>query len=534
MDLWDRICSCLHTRKITAQDVSKKHKMDLRLLHGVAYGHPWFGRWGYRFLCGSFGVKDYHYNRSLELLSSLELDKIIQDVSCTERCKEVKHIIRCYRDLSETNLVTLRDLFRFMLTLKSRAEGGRNAASSNSKVRFGPARSVTRVVMPSKSFAKEKSGKCCKFSKLVVNWDSRWPVKRLEFTANVIVEALKKKQAENNFLRPLMNRQEVRDAARQQIGDTGLIDYVLKSLNNVVVGDYIVKRMVNKTTRKLEYMIEEVKNTNKGVSGSGRTPQMTVSNPSNHGDNVYADVSYLYANVLLDHPKSEIVKSAARTVLNSKYFVKEWPFRDEQDHMLRFICGLLPSLLETETELTRELSIGEYIVVPLHSTIGDLKLAIQNAMRDTYCITSEFVVTDIEGTGGMGDDELIFGFIQSGLELWVRGYGLDLDTDLKYEGGADNWKVNCKCGAQDDDGERMIACDMCEVWHHTYCCGIEDSQAAASVFICDTCYALLNPTVEQPIYEMQYHQALMPSPESYIYYPDSSLLSFEGTDCLLS
>ncbi|CAI9110380.1 OLC1v1010389C1 [Oldenlandia corymbosa var. corymbosa] len=412
--------------------------MDLRLLHGVAYGHPWFGRWGYRFLCGSFGVKDYHYNRSLELLSSLELDKIIQDLSCTERCKEVKHIIRCYRDLSETNLVTLRDLFRFMLTLKSRAEGGRNAASSNSKVR-------------------------------------RWPVKRLEFTANVIVEALKKKQAENNFLRPLMNRQEVRDAARQQIGDTGLIDYVLKSLNNVVVGDYIVKRM------------------------------MTVSNPTNHGDNVYAGASYLYANVLLDHPKSEIVKSAARTVLN-----------------------------KTETELTRELSIGEYIVVPLHSTIGDLKLAIQNAMRDTYCITSEFVVTDIEGTGGMGDDELIFGFIQSGLELWVRGYGLDLDTDLKYEGGADNWKVNCKCGAQDDDGERMIACDMCGVWHHTYCCGIEDSQAAASVFICDTCYALLNPTVEQPIYEMQYHQALMPSPESYIYYPDSSLLSFEGTDCLLS
>lgn len=30
----------------------------------------------------------------------------------------------------------------------------------------------------------------------------------------------------------------------------------------------------------------------------------------------------------------------------------------------------------------------------------------------------------------------------------MRGIGMDLDTDLKYEGGADNWTVRCECGAR--------------------------------------------------------------------------------------
>ncbi|KAK2644606.1 hypothetical protein Ddye_019801 [Dipteronia dyeriana] len=49
-------------RNITVEDVSKMKCMDLRLLHGVAYGHPWFGRWGYRFSRGNFGVTELNYN----------------------------------------------------------------------------------------------------------------------------------------------------------------------------------------------------------------------------------------------------------------------------------------------------------------------------------------------------------------------------------------------------------------------------------------------------------------------------------------
>ncbi|MCI34149.1 PHD finger protein MALE MEIOCYTE DEATH 1-like, partial [Trifolium medium] len=41
--------------------------------------------------------------------------------------------------------------------------------------------------------------------------------------------------------------------------------------------------------------------------------------------------------------------------------------------------------------------------------------------------------------------------IESGVKLCVRGIGLDLCSPLKYQGGSDNWKVRCECGAQDDD-----------------------------------------------------------------------------------
>lgn len=64
------------------------------------------------------------------------------------------------------------------------------------------------------------------------------------------------------------------------------------------------------------------------------------------------------------------------------------------------------------------------------------------------------MVTDIEDMEGMEDEEVLFGAVQSGSEVWVRGIGMDLDTDLKYEGEVDNLTVRCECGARDDDGNR--------------------------------------------------------------------------------
>ncbi|GJV74141.1 UBN2 domain-containing protein [Tanacetum coccineum] len=71
-------------------------------------------------------------------------------------------------------------------------------------------------------------------------------------------------------------------------------------------------------------------------------------------------------------------------------------------------------------------------------------------------------------------------------QVWVRGFGLDLDTVPRYEGG-DGYvmesKVNCLCGACDDDGERMVAYDECNVWRHTKCSGIEDDELAPAYFV---------------------------------------------------
>ena len=70
------------------EDVSNKRSMDLRLLHGVRYGYPWFGRLGYRFCHGSFGVTKHNYERAIDILSSLELDKSIKDFAHTKQYRD--------------------------------------------------------------------------------------------------------------------------------------------------------------------------------------------------------------------------------------------------------------------------------------------------------------------------------------------------------------------------------------------------------------------------------------------------------------
>ena len=157
--------------------------MDLRLLYGVAYGHSWSGRWGYRFCRGSFGVAEHNYISAIELLSSLELEVIIEDFGKTDKGREIKQIIRHYRDMSETQLVTIKDLLRFMLTIKSRAPMQINKATS------APPSSITRppsrISTQSKPLRKEKSTAYRRFSTVVACMDSRWPTRRLAFTAEV-------------------------------------------------------------------------------------------------------------------------------------------------------------------------------------------------------------------------------------------------------------------------------------------------------------------------------------------------------------
>ncbi|KAI3511563.1 hypothetical protein L1887_18718 [Cichorium endivia] len=164
--------------------------MDLRLLYGISYGHPWLGKWDYKICHGSFGVTINKYEQALQMLSTLELDIIIQDL---QNCS-IKKIISRYRNLSDTQL-------------------------------------------------------------------------------------------------------EVRDTARLHIGDTGLINFVLKSMINVIVGDYVVQRAVNSCIGVLE-------------------------------NDVYKDIAYLYFHVLLDSD-SDDVGFVVRTVLDRKNFTKEGPFHDD-------------------------------------------------------------------------------------------------------------------------------------------------------------------------------------------------------------
>ena len=102
--------------------------------------------------------------------------------------------------------------------------------------------------------------KCRKFSTVAANLDSRWPIRRLEYAASVMISALKEKKATNASIHVGMTRKEVRDAAHLHIGDTGLIDYVLKWMSNVIVEGLIICRAVNHMTSVVEYTIREMEN----------------------------------------------------------------------------------------------------------------------------------------------------------------------------------------------------------------------------------------------------------------------------------
>ncbi|KAM1520537.1 hypothetical protein ACFX10_010909 [Malus domestica] len=56
-----------------------------------------------------------------------------------------------------------------------------------------------------------------------------------------------------------------------------------------------------------------------------------------------------------------------------------------------------------------------------------------------------------------------------------------------YECGAINYVVHCPCGAKEDDGERMVSCDICEVRQHMLCVRIPDSEQVPHIFLCNRC-----------------------------------------------
>jgi len=57
-------------------------------------------------------------------------------------------------------------------------------------------------------------------------------------------------------------------------------------------------------------------------------------------------------------------------------------------------------------------------------------------------------------------------------------------------GGYEDWVVSCRCGTHVDDGERMVACDVCGVWMHTRCQGMPDPHPLPDEFVCSKCVKL--------------------------------------------
>lgn len=289
---------------------------------------------------------------------------------------------------------------------------------------------------------------CKRFEDVVDLLHCRWSKKRLLDAAEVVVDKLLEHGNDAE-----MTRQAVRDAARGYIGDTGLLDFVIKSLGDTIVGNHVVRRLPNAVTRVLQFSLEEYEEpVQMDAEVEGTRPEAQWQSTVD----AERDMRAVYRAMV------DALSEAAQAVLDSKHWVKCWGLDDESDDQLRFLVEWRPQPREA-AELTRPMPPGEIVVVPLHTSIGELLVEAEHALSDTYCFFEEFQAEALDGISGEKWDPVVLGGAESGDTIGVHGHGADMETLLRCQGGLDMWEVGCVCGAKDDDGERMVACDACDV-----------------------------------------------------------------------
>ncbi|KAI9169529.1 hypothetical protein LWI28_013653 [Acer negundo] len=445
MHFWDRLCTGLRARKVSLYDISRKRGMELRLLHAVAYGEPWFGRWGYKFGRGSFGVTQPMYQKAIEAIQATPLCLLINHIIGTSN-QEITLIFSRYQTLSDYSLVTLGDLFHFLLELKPRLPKENCIGTYNPGV--------------------------------LVETTCRWSAKRVDMATRVIVEALKR--AESRWV----SRQEVRDVARAYIGDTGLLDFVLKSLGNHIVGKYLVRRSLNPVTKVLEYSLEDISNIFPDqdllLSNSKMKTRYKIT-----GIQLMKDMRNLFKYIFKDQKQtlnSGIISGisvAARIILDTKYFVKEYCGDFDQlsskvelglEGKLKLFCTVLLRNIENPNEVTKNTILSyECVTLKNNATFDELKLEVERRFRGLYWGLRSFVIESVVNLNAKGTD-LVFGVVEVGRKIIFEGSNKErgISHELMYENGVLNCiVVDCPCGTQEDDGERMISCDICEVWQHS-------------------------------------------------------------------
>ncbi|KAL5553342.1 hypothetical protein UlMin_040743 [Ulmus minor] len=471
LEFWDRLCTALRVRKVSLNDTSQKRGMDLRLIHGVAYSEPWFGRWGYKFGRGTFGVTQNMYQKAIEALRGVPLCLLIHHLANNP---DIPLIVTKYQTLSEHSLITLGDLFHFLLELNSRLPRDNHNVDHS----FNPG--------------------------ILVETTCRWSSKRVEMATRVIVEALKRAQFR------WVSRQEVRDAARAYIGDTGLLDFVLKSLGNQIVGNLLVRRSLNPVTKVLEYCLEDVSNvfgSQENLIGNG---SKVKSRYKFTRFQLMKDLFYLYKHILKDQKLSSGILSAiplaARIILDSKYLVKEYSSETTPPKLefggtegkLYLYCTIL---LKNDEENDNGSSINKIISPPFecltmkHSTTFDeLKSEVERNFREIYWSLRSLVVDSIQNLNHLKGTDLVIGSIEAAQKIVFQGrinklqVAKECGSSSSSSSSSSNESVmDCPCGAKEDDGERRISCDICEICQHTRCVGIPNHEEKPHIFLCNRC-----------------------------------------------
>lgn len=196
------------------------------------------------------------------------------------------------------------------------------------------------------------------------------------------------------------------------------------------------------------------------------------------------------------HPIDDVTvaAAAAQRLLDCKKFLKDYERDKLPSGALGFQFGIT---LSCQVELADQddqnvLPPPEIITLPSNATVSDLIFEASRTFQDLYLMFHRFQAEELLDHSGVDDStlvKLLFAAGSSEQLVCIRGRCMGKSGFGRYrmERGDENWTVDCRCGAKDDDGERMLACDICSVWQHTRCSRIPDSELVPSRFICCRC-----------------------------------------------
>ncbi|KAL5567434.1 hypothetical protein UlMin_030598 [Ulmus minor] len=459
MDFWDRLCKTLGVRKVSVMDVSKKYGLEYRLLHSITKGRPWYGDWGYEFGAGSFALTHDAYKAAVESLSSLPLSLFLSQGS------RLQEMVAYYQSLSECELVNVKDLFSFLKSLI-------HDARKNS-LRIDDA--------AGKKHHASTSGVLC-------TW-SRNDIERVE-------------EAMLRVLRAVSGANWVSWRALKgavfKVASPELIDSCLKELGGKMTADgTVVNARLNADTGAFEYRLEAgssaIKENSYEISKSSISSCRSV-------ERLLLDLRYLYECIL--HPQTmlnyvpqetrDLVRTSAEKLLDCKQFAKDYSREKMTSNDHSFICVPCQVELIDEIEESCTNPPPELVMLSPSATVSDMKREVSKAFQDVYVMFKRFHAEEVIEHGSVEESTPVRNLlleVTTGGVVGLRGRchvksGL---SRFRMERGLERWTVDCKCGATDDDGERMLACDVCGVWQHTRCSGISDSEAVPARFVCRTC-----------------------------------------------
>lgn len=460
LDFWDRLCKVLGVRKLSVTDVSKKYGLEFRLLHAVTDAQPWYGIWGYEFGTGSFGLTKDAYEMAVENLSSLPLSTFFSQARKPRT--HLQDLIAFYQSLSDHELVNISDLFRYLMTLIHDVH-----------------KFPLRVDDP--NYTKLKAFD----SKVLCAWNSD-DIARVEEAMFKVLRAVSgSKWVTWRALR----------GAVCKVGSPELLDFCLKELKGKQATEgLVVNARCRPESGAMEYRLES----ETAPLTIHRSRSSLVSSSCTSKEHLLQDLRYLYEALLhpqtvsthVPQPKKEMVIKWATTILDCKQFVKDYQSERlllmSKPHAIQLLCEveLVDQYDEHVTNPPREL-----LVLPADATLSDLKLEASRAFQEVYLIFRRFVAEELVGYGGVDERTQVKLLLGSAEYVKIRGKCLGKSglSRFRMERGLERWTVDCSCGAKDDDGERMLACDACGIWQHTRCSGIPDPDAVPSKYICYRC-----------------------------------------------